>query len=98
MDRYYVFSPCPISRGGPRSVGGSHVQVGGAGVRGVGPCIVKSTTSWVMVTGDSLCGQTDWPTNMYENITFPQLRWQAVMMIAFLLHLGMVRSQKRLFY
>ena len=39
-----------------------------------GSSIVKSETSWVMVTWDFL--PVDGQTDMAEIITFPQLRWQ----------------------
>ena len=35
-------------------------------LRDVGPCRVMFNALWVMAT----CGLTDWPTDMYENITF----------------------------
>ena len=41
-----------------------------------GPCTVILNASWIMVTRDSPCGQTD----MTKNITFTKLRWRAVMM------------------
>ena len=44
------------------------------GEGGLGPCIVRSYTSWVMVSWGPPCGQTD----MTKNITFPQLCWRAV--------------------
>ena len=42
-------------------------------------CVVRSNTSWVMVTWEpSPCAQNDWQTDTIENITFPQLRWWVV--------------------
>ena len=41
-------------------------------------CAVSSNASWVMVTW-SLTPPTPRQTDMTESITFPQLRWRAVM-------------------
>ena len=41
-----------------------------------GPCTVRSNASWVMVTGE--LPRTECWTDMTENITFLQLRWQVV--------------------
>ena len=49
----------------------SHV-LGGGGTVEIGPCMVNSNASWVMIPP---CGQT----NTTENITFPQLCWQVIM-------------------
>ena len=58
---------------------GSYVWCPGGRVRGA--CTTRSNASWVMATWgpppwtDRL---TDGRTNIYENITFPQLRWRAL--------------------
>ena len=36
----------------------------------------QDETCPVVVTSEPSCEQTDWQTNMNENITIPQLRWQ----------------------
>ena len=66
---------------GVRYGGRGHVQAAGwelglGGRAGVGgPCIVRSNTTWIMVTWEPL---VDRQTRMTENIIFTQLRWQAV--------------------
>ena len=66
--------PSDVTIGGRARARGSHVWClwGGAGS---GPCTVRSNASW----GPPMDKLTDWWTDTHENITFPQLRWQAVM-------------------
>ena len=52
----------------------------GLGLGPGGPYMVRSNASWIMVTWDP-CGQNDRQTDMTENITFPQLRWRAVITV-----------------
>ena len=74
--------PCP--RGDRARVGGSHVQGDRGRARGGGPALYSK---FHCVMGNVHLGpshgKTDWRTDTYENITFPQLRWRTVKIGAF---------------
>ena len=62
-------------------------------------CTVKSNASWVMVTWEPHpCGWTDWQTRTTENITFPQLRWWAVMSRNIIIVIFLCSRYSRFYY